>query len=165
MWRASQSFDVMLPAPFFMWNSWKKLTVSKDHLLCHTVRVCFITTAFWHSSAAQGALKKVKKSATKYLLLFPILAPTTTFLYLLELQHGLRCSLCTFKKSEWNSFSPAKTPLLSPSHWSCNVCSLSLVLLFCPPNHAFQLLPGQETSGGMNRNMGEEIKEVLLRKE
>lgn len=66
VWRASQSFEVMLSAPFFTWNSWKQLSVSKDHVFCHTVRVCFVTTmTFWHSSAAQDPLKKVKKLATK----------------------------------------------------------------------------------------------------
>lgn len=117
VWRASQGFEVMLSAPFFMWNSGKKLSVSKDYVLRHTFKACFVTTTtFWHSSAAQDALKKVKKLATKYLLLSPRLALTTTFLYLPELRHGLHYSLCTSKKSVWNLFPPVKTQPLSPSH-------------------------------------------------
>lgn len=91
-----------------------------------------------YSSAAQDALKKVKESATKYLLLFPRLALTTTF------RAFLNCNtVCTIPSAPSRKVSqtPSPQPKTCPSlhHTWAVTCSPAAVLLFCPLNHAFQL--------------------------
>lgn len=164
VWRASQSFDVMLSALFFMWSSWKKLSVSRDRVLRHTLRVCFVTTTtFWHSSAAQDALKKVKKLTTKYFPLFPILALTTTFLDLPDLWHGLHSSLCTFKKREWNPFSSQPKPHPSLHHTEAVTCVPQLQCC-SHPTMPSTFSQGRKPLVGWTETQGEKIEEELLRK-
>lgn len=163
----------MLFAPFFTGNSWKKLSVSEDHVLRHTSK-CVLSQQ--RPSGAENVqlcctrcIKKSERIGNKVPPTFSQTCSHHHFSCLPELQHSLHYSFCTFKKSESNPFSPAKNLPLSPSHLSCNMFSSCSVALLptqpCLPAKHPQLLPGKETSDGMDRNMGKNLEEELLRKE